>query len=250
MFKVGTPAETLAPLPNCEHKEGFLEGYKVLKPIDGEIPEPLKILTASPTKHLIVGITGVSCGGKTTMAKAFLKWLGTYGQTICQDDYYYPAETLPINPITNFLEFDEPESVNMENIVRDIKKWKAEKEAEEEKMRSEEGRSDDEVPPSVMVVEGTMIFTCPEILELCDLRYMIHVDFATAKYRRSLRNYPIPDPPEIVAKNIWPKYIKHRKLSRNIAAQKGYVFKQINGTHVVEQILAGIIADVSKSEHL
>lgn len=248
MFKVGTPAETLVPFEN-EHQEGFLEGYKVLTPIDGEIPPAQDVLTASPTKHLIVGITGVSCGGKTTMAKAFLKWLGDLGVTICQDDYYYPAETLPINPITNFREFDEPESVNMGNIVRDIKQWKADKEAEEEQMRLE-GRSEDEVLPSVLVVEGTMIFTCPEILELCDLRYMIHVDFKTAEYRRSLRNYPIPDPPGIVSDNIWPKYLKHRKVSRNIAARKSYVFKQIDGTHIVEQILCGIVADVSKSEHL
>lgn len=237
-IKLGTPSEILLPVPKEDQRTaGFLEGYKVLKPIDDEIiPPAINILKHSPIQKLVVGITGVSCGGKTTMANSLKQWLGAIGTSICQDDYYKPAETLPINEITNFYEFDEPESVRMERIVEDIKAWKND-------------QSDTE-GPNVLVVEGTMIFTSPEIFELCDLRYMIHVDFETAEYRRSLRNYPIPDPPRVVELNIWPKYLKHRRLARNIAAQNGYIFKQINGTDMVEHILAGLIADLAKSEHL
>jgi len=219
-------------------KEGFLEGFKILKPIEiNKLPNPDKILQNSPIKKLIVGISGVSCGGKTTMANALSDWLGDkFGDVISQDDYYRPASELPINPFTKIPEFDEPESLRMDRIVEDIKKWK-DKELEE----GEEAK--------VLVVEGTMIFTELEICLMCDLRYQIHVDFQTAEYRRSLRNYKIPDPPLVVAKNIWPKYIKHRKIAKNLAKSNNYIFKQIDGTKTVEHTLMGIIEDVAVNEH-
>ena len=79
--------------------------------------------------------------------------------------------------------------------------------------------------------------------------YQIHVDFKTAEFRRSLRNYPIPDPPLVVAKNIWPKYIKHRNIAKNLARSNDFIFKQIDGTKVVDYTLAGIIQDVAVNEH-
>jgi nicotinamide/nicotinate riboside kinase len=183
-----------------------------------------------------VGLSGVSCGGKTTVARGLSNWLGEkFGSLIMQDDYYRPASELPINTITNFPEFDEPESVRMDNIVRDIKKWK------DGKVEGEE--------PQVLVVEGTMIFTCLEIAELCDLRYLIHIDYETAKYRRSLRNYPIPDPPGIVAKNIWPKYIRHRSIFVKSARKEGLIARQIDGTKDVNATLAGIINDLKINKH-
>lgn len=219
-------------------KEGFLEGHKILKPLPtSSLPNPGQILNNAPTNRLVIGVTGVSCGGKTTMATAIKNWLGPqFGETICQDDYYRPPSELPINEITQFPEFDEPESVRMDRIVEDVKKWK-------------EG-ADEDAGPKVLVVEGTMIFTCLEIIELCDLRYLIHVDFKTARYRRSLRNYKIPDPPKIMELNIWPKYIKHRNESARIAKANKLVFKQINGTKTVEHILAGIVQDVAVAEHI
>lgn len=219
-------------------KEGFLPGFKILKPIEtNTLPCPNKILQNSPIKKLIVGISGVSCGGKTTMANGFSAWLGDkFGDVISQDDYYKPADQLPINKFTKIPEFDEPESLNMEKIVEDIKKWK-----DTELEEGEEAK--------VLVVEGTMIFTCLEICLMCDLRYQIHVDFRTAEFRRSLRNYKIPDPPLVMAYNIWPKYIKHRKIAKLLAKNNNYIFKQIDGTKTVEHTLAGIIQDVAVNEH-
>lgn len=131
----------------------------------------------------------------------------------------------------------------MHNIVDDVLAWK---------MQGYTNDEEEDVPVDekrVLIVEGTMIFTNLEIMELCDLRYMIHVDFKTAEYRRSLRNYPIPDPPLIVAKHIWPKYIKHRNVFSILAGDFGLICKQINGTHNVNQIVMGIVADVKVNKH-
>lgn len=233
------------PLPSISKKtpevtltEDFLPNVKILKPIDAPIPPPCEALKVSPKRRLVVGVSGVSCGGKTTVATALQKWLGErYGELLMQDNYYRPASELEINPITNFPEFDEPEAVKMWEIVEKIKKWK-----------DEEGE-DEADEKRVLIVEGTMIFTNKEICDLCDLRYLVHVDFETAEYRRSLRNYPIPDPPKVVEKNIWPKYIKHRNVFCLLANENGYISKQINGTNKVEHIVAGMIQDVAVSRH-
>lgn len=225
-------------LPKTELVKGdhFLKGVSILTPVDGIIPEPDIILNQSPKKRIIVGVSGVSCGGKTTIARALTTWLGNYCHVIMQDDYYRPSSELEINPFTNFPEFDEPESVKMHEIVRDIKAWKSQYEEDDDERK-------------VLVIEGTMIFLNPEIAELCDLRYMVHVDFPTAVYRRSLREYPIPDPPKIVEMNIWPKYIKHRELFMNISKNYDLKFKQIDGRVTVEHTIAGILQDLKVNRH-
>jgi len=239
--KLDSTLETIERPKKITLQEGFLPASesKLLQPLKTEkIPDPAKVMAAAPSKILVVGLCGVSCGGKTTMAKELQNWLGDkFGDIIMQDDYYRPVAELPINPITNFYEFDEPEAVKMNDIITDIKKWKEENENTE----NEDSR--------VLVVEGTMIFTNLEIAELCDLRYIIHVDFKTAEYRRSLRNYPIPDPPLVMAINIWPKYIKHRAVTVKLAKENNFVFKQIDGTVNVRHTLAGIIQDLRVNKH-
>lgn len=223
--------------PPVTCKETFLPDVKILKPLDGVLPpDASQILPYSPKQRIVVGISGVSCGGKTTVSRALTEWLGESGKLIMQDNFYKDVSTLPINPITNFPEFDEPESVNM-HLVRDaITQWL------EEPMEADEDTQ-------VLIVEGTMIFTDPEICALCDLRYLVHVNFDVAEYRRSLRNYPIPDPPAVVEKNIWPKYIKHREIFRMLARDYGFISKQIDGTIPVSHIVAGILSDVKVNRH-
>lgn len=227
--------------PDVTLDEDFLPDVKILKTVSVDcLPEPEEILKISTQKRIIVGLSGVSCGGKTTVSKALQTWLGDFGDLIMQDDFYKPASELPINTITNFPEFDEPEAVKMDEVRDAILAWKLNGNGLDLNGNDER---------RVLIVEGTMIFTNKEIVELCDLRYMIHVDYKTAEYRRSLRRYPIPDPPLIVARNIWPKYIKHRHVFSLIARENGLVSKQIDGTVPVANIVAGIIQDVKLSKH-
>jgi len=222
-------------------KEDFLADVKILKPIDGVVPPAAKdVLRFAPKTKIVVGVSGVSCGGKTTVASGLNNWLNKSEQNaklIMQDDFYKPASELPINTFTNFLEFDEPESVRMDLIKQKIEEW------------LDEPVELDQEDAQILIVEGTMIFTDPEICDLCDLRYLVHVDFEVAKYRRSLRNYPIPDPVGIMAQNIWPKYIKHREIFRQLKSKYNFMCKQIDGTVPVEQTIAGILLDVKVNEH-
>jgi len=234
--------------PEVTLRETFLDGkfYKILKPVDGiACPNAREMLQRSPKKRVVVGVSGVSCGGKTTVASALFNWLGGtsadgQGTLLMQDDYYLPFDELPLNTFTNFKEFDEPESVKMHEIRDTILKWLEQPEPEE---------------TQVLIVEGTMIFTDKTICELCDLRYLVHVDFEVARERRSQRNYPVPDPPLIMEKNIWPKYIKHRNIFCGLRTENQFgeaarfKAKQINGTKNVMHTVAGILQDVKVNKH-
>jgi len=232
-------------------KETFLEDVKILKPgKDNTVPpSPKEILPHAPKRKIVVGISGVSCGGKTTVASGLNDWLNKSEQNaelVMQDDFYKPASELPINPISNFPEFDEPESVRMDLIKAKIQDWLDEPVEIGGESNSDAAHFD----TKILIVEGTMIFTDPELCNLCDLMYLVHVDFKVAEYRRSLRNYKIPDPPQIVARNIWPKYIKHREIFRGLRRKHGFMCKQIDGTIPVEQTIAGILLDVKGNEHI
>lgn len=226
--------EKRKPCSKITLNEGFLSQFKILKPIDGIIPDTKEFLANAPKSRIVVGISGVSCGGKTTVANAVSKWLGSYGTIIHQDDYYLPPEMLPINEY-NFPEFDEPEAIEMDNLCQDIKKW--------QESKSENGETE------VLIVEGTMIFTNREVCKLCDLRYIIHADINTVQFRRSQRNYKIADPPGIIPNYIWPKYIKHRSWFCDIAEDEKLICKQIDGTVNVQMIVAGIMQDVKINKH-
>lgn len=63
-----------------------------------------------------------------------------------QDDFYKPASELPINSITNFPEFDEPESVRMDLIKDKILEW------------LEEPVELDQEDAQILIVEGTEKF--------------------------------------------------------------------------------------------
>ena len=103
----------------------------------------------SPKQKIVVGVSGVSCGGKTTVASGLNNWLNKSEQNatlIMQDDFYKPASELPINSITNFPEFDEPESVRMDLIKDKILEW------------LEEPVELDQEDAQILIVEGTEKF--------------------------------------------------------------------------------------------
>merc|ERR1712178_136986 len=134
-------------------QETFLEDVKILKPVVGITPPAAKdVLPFSPKQKIVVGVSGVSCGGKTTVASGLNNWLNKSEQNatlIMQDDFYKPASELPINSITNFPEFDEPESVRMDLIKEKILDW------------LDEPVELDQEDAQILIVEGTMIFTDP-----------------------------------------------------------------------------------------
>lgn len=127
---------------------------------------------------LIIGIAGGSGCGKTTVVKEIIRRLPKNSVTVIPQDAYYwdnghltPEEKLEIN-------FDHPNSIEWSLLVKQLDKLKKGEAIEMPQYsyvscaRSEETTLVE--PKQVIIVEGILIFTDPELLKRLDIK--VYVD--------------------------------------------------------------------------
>lgn len=163
----------------------------------------LKSFKANSQNFMVLGISGCSCAGKTTLAdnlvKVFEDKKGVNVVRINQDDFYKPPELCQINKFTKFKEYDSPESIYFEKFNNVI-----------EKVRSNVKLSDyDDF--TLIIIEGSLIFTQPSVLKQCHIRIFFHLSEELATSRRLLRNFPNKEHDQVVKLNIYPKYLEYKK---------------------------------------
>jgi uridine kinase len=124
-----------------------------------------------------IGIAGGSASGKTTIVKMLDDVLADKGQIIYLDSYYYAFAEKTLDERKK-LNFDHPDSFDIESLVSDIKKLK---EGQTTRIpvydyvdftRSDSFISVD--PHPVIIIEGVLVLWYPELRELLDLK--IYVD--------------------------------------------------------------------------
>jgi uridine kinase len=124
-----------------------------------------------------IGIAGGSASGKTTIVKMLDDVLADKGQIIYLDSDYYAFAEKTLDERKQ-LNFDHPDSFDIESLVSDIKKLK---EGQTTRIpvydyvnftRSDSFISVD--PHPVIIVEGVLVLWYPELRELLDLK--IYVD--------------------------------------------------------------------------
>lgn len=72
------------------------------------------------SKVVVVGLSGPSCSGKTTIALSLIK-LFPRTVVVHQDDYYKPDEQIPIHAEVGIQDWDAPESYDMDKMTCDIR---------------------------------------------------------------------------------------------------------------------------------
>lgn len=127
----------------------------------------------------IIGIAGGTASGKTTIAKKLKKISEPYGKVsmLRLDDYYKDAREKTLEERRK-INFDHPDSIDIELLINHIKLLKEGKSIEKPiydfvySVRSEETETVE--PSDVLLIEGIMVFVYPELLELFDMK--IYVD--------------------------------------------------------------------------
>ena len=116
---------------------------------------------------LTVGISGVTCGGKSSLTN-ILKVAFPRAQFICQDDFYYPdANSLPKAKGEGCSEFANWDSIQSLDMVLMTQKVQATLKEMEETQPNK----------SLLIIDGFLIFNYPPLAELCDLKYFITLPF-------------------------------------------------------------------------
>lgn len=189
-------------------------------------------------KWLVIGISGVTCGGKTTLAAGLDKILPN-SKVISQDDYFLEADDPRHTwiPELNHINFELLTSLDMAQMHADILEILKYRKSTRKKSSCTKRRSFSETiddvqkmvhdaviqsKTNVLIIEGFSVFNYKPIEEVCDLKYYLTLRQKECKERRLKRVYEPPDCPGYFEKCVWPEYLKLVKEVRQTVKNVKY----------------------------
>ena len=130
---------------------------------------------------LVIGIAGGSGSGKTTVVNAITKNLKERVVVIPQDSYYKDSSNLTEQE-KRVRNFDHPDAIDWELLCKQLAELKAGKTIDQpiysfitcSRSKTETRRVE---PADVIIIEGILIFTCPELREQMDIKIFVDADY-------------------------------------------------------------------------
>ena len=196
---------------------------------------PATATTSPPPVTLIVGISGPSSSGKTTLSRHLRDILpGTF--ILHEDDFYKPDGEIPEHD--GVADWDCLESLDLDALRKALKHIRSHGVPPPELVSKEDLNSvgDSGVDHSVVadlkqraaefaeartgirvaIVDGFLLFSeeMKDVRDLFDVKLFLRTDYATAKTRREARKGYVTiegfweDPPGYVDRIVWPNYVK------------------------------------------
>ncbi|ESO88116.1 hypothetical protein LOTGIDRAFT_234689 [Lottia gigantea] len=178
--------------------------------------------------YVIIGISGCTNSGKTTMTDRLLKLFPSASQ-MCQDTYFLEPgdERLEFVPEVNHSNWEKLSALDMDRMVRDVKQW----------IKDSKHSNSHQIP--ILFIEGFTIFNHSPLKDLCNKKYFFTMDFETCQERRSGRNYIPADPEGYFEKIVWPMYFSNKS---ELNHYKDIVY--LNGCDPQEKTLKTILEDI------
>lgn len=141
---------------------------------------------------LIIGIAGGTGSGKTTVVRKILNELPhSEVGVISQDSYYKDTTHLSYDERTK-INFDHPRAIDFDLLIQHLKDLKKGNTIDQPVYSFiTHNRTEDTVkthPRKVMIVEGILILTNPEIRDLFDIKIYVHADSDERLVRRLKRD--------------------------------------------------------------
>ncbi len=131
-------------------------------------------------KTIVIGITGGSGSGKTTVVKKILDFFpGNEVAVISQDAYYRDNSHLTLEERRK-INFDHPNSIEFELLVKHVealKKGQAVEEPTYDYVTSSRQQKTTRIEPRhIVIVEGILLFTDAQIRNLCNIKVYVDAD--------------------------------------------------------------------------
>jgi uridine kinase len=126
---------------------------------------------------MIIGISGGTGSGKTTVANRILETVSADQVVFIQQDLYYRnLKDMPLD-YRNAANFDHPDAVDNELLINHLKKLRA---GEAVELPIYDFRTHTRLPATtrinpkpIVIVEGILIFAEPRLLELMDIKVFV-----------------------------------------------------------------------------
>lgn len=145
-----------------------------------------------PKKPIVFGVAGGTASGKTTVALAILEAVGAAKVAyLPHDAYYRDMEFLPLEERAR-LNYDHPDSLETELLVEHIRQLIDGRKVEVPvydftlHRRTEKTRTVE--PSPIILIDGILIFTNPELRELMDVKIYVDTDADVRFIRRLQRD--------------------------------------------------------------
>ena len=143
-------------------------------------------------KPILIGITGGTGSGKTTVAEAIHSaFEGNSIAMIMQDSYYKDQSHITFEERLK-TNYDHPHSIDMEHLIRDLKSLMSGKSIDmpvydfaEHTRKSETIRI---VPTDIIIVEGILVLDDKDLRDLLDIKIYVDTDADIRILRRMQRD--------------------------------------------------------------
>jgi uridine kinase len=141
---------------------------------------------------MIIGICGGTGSGKTTIARMIVKEIGAENVVLVeQDSYYRNMADMPLDK-RHQANFDHPDSIDSDLLVNHLKRLKNGQSIEmpiyDFRTHTRSKKTEHIEPTPVVIVEGILIFTEPNILDLLDVRVYVETPDDIRLIRRLRRD--------------------------------------------------------------
>ncbi|XP_035667953.1 nicotinamide riboside kinase 2-like isoform X1 [Branchiostoma floridae] len=186
-------------------------------------------------KKLVIGIGGVSNGGKTTLSRRLVAAIPN-SRLMHQDTYFKDPKDVLIDPDHGWMMWDDLTALHNDVMMKDVKRWLENPAAFSQSPSSTGDRTD----VHVLLIEGFLIYNYRPLEKLFDARYNFVLPFEEAKRRRLSRTYEPPDPPSFFDGHVWPMYLKFKKELDDLNIQT----VDLDGTKPVEENLERLKTDI------
>jgi len=196
---------------------------------------------------LLLGISGPSCSGKTTLARLLRDALSPHAFILHEDDFYVADALIPVKTVSDgrrLQDWDCLEAIDREGLkgmlgcVKEFGEVREGFESKEDQNAVGEVRVDGGVVEAwrrrfgsffggeiegvvrICIVDGFLLFSeeMEEVRQLFDVRLLLRADYRTVKRRREARTgYATlegfwEDPQGYVDEIVWPSYVRDHKI--------------------------------------
>lgn len=143
-------------------------------------------------RGIVIGIAGASGSGKTLVANRMVDRLGSDKATIIQEDAYYKDLSDMPRPARGGMNFDHPDAFDHDLLAGQLRQLlKGESIPQpvyDYRTHCRLGETKAVDPASVIILEGILILTQPELRELMDIRVFVDTPLDVCLARRLERD--------------------------------------------------------------
>lgn len=169
-------------------------------------------------KHFIIGITGGSGSGKTSVLREIKENFDREDVCIVSQDDYYKAREEQLEDEKGIKNFDLPESIELDELYRDLHELTSGQVVTRQEYIFNNSLKTPGIkkffPAPIIIVEGLFVFTHKKLLDTFDLKVFVDAKDHLKIIRRIVRdkverNYPLDDVLYRYENHVQPAYEKY-----------------------------------------